>query len=1104
MDKTQFENFLKTISAADLHIRSYNHFIAHELPLMVQNFTLQSTADRFKLEFYGVHVPRACALKNGVYHPISPYLCRRENMSYMTPIFASVKQTKFDATGSEIETTIMKKIVIAHIPVMLGSVLCHTTFSKKIRDLESTTDDGGYFIVNGVEHVLVTQRRKCYNFPQVLEANGVYSVNMRSISKETNHSVLIELSSAIDSESILCSLPYISKKIPLYILISAFGMSWRAFCTEFAIEDDREDLSQDEALEYIGSFATKKPQPLARADDEEVVPVSGRDESDDEEDELDEDDNESWDSESVKSTDTVTIAQKASISYARQIIDIEMFPHVGLGASLHTKYLTLCSMVRRLLMAKRGQIKADNRDNLMFHRFETSGILLAELYTMLFRNFLNSYKECTKSGSAITDFTNKLEAFVTKNIKSCIATGKWGIQKASYVRQGVSQVLARFSVLGTRSHLHRLMLPVGKEGKNVKVRLIHPSHVGFIDLFETPEGQGCGIVLNFTTAVQISKEYQAPYIRDIVVAHCSMFLSRDTSLDVDTSLDKVDVWIENTFVFQTSTPRELVTHMKDLRTRNVLPRHTCIYTCEDRKRRIYEIRVLAEKGRVLRPVLDREGQIVYLDPAEIQNNYVAMTREEFMSPNHGSETASYCELKPILLFSICAGCIPFLDHIQSPRIVYESSMMKQAIGFFATNYPIRYDTTAEVLDYSQKCLLSTSIGRAFGMHDAPAGVNCVVAIMTMGSWNAEDCVILNKAAIERGLFSSTTYKTLVVEEYRPKTNDARRFCIPNERIRKPVYNYGLLDENGIVRKGAKVSKKDVIVGCVREAVKKGKKKEVVEMDCSELSDEEGIVETVEVVKTFSGNRIVNIILKIRKIPERGDKFANLNAQKGTCGLILSPEDMPFCAEDGIIPDLLVNPNALPSRMTISMFLEFVLGQECCLDGTFRDATPFEKIEKIGNVLHDHGYDPMGWKTLIDGTTGKPLHAKIFMGVNYYQKLKHMVSNKINARNFGNVTISTRQPVSGRSKQGGIRAGEMEVQGWLSHGVGDFLREKLYDCSDYFTVFICNECQVISNHKDQCHLCQGELYETSLPYASKIVFQLLNMCLIKTAFQVRGT
>lgn len=1087
MDIAQFDNFLKKINAADIHINSYNNFVLHELPLLIQNTSAKfETAKKdfsFKLEFYAGSVGKACALKNGQYKPIIPALCRKENMSYTSPVYASIKQTTYDSKGIQVDVQYNEHVVISHIPVMLFSALCHCTSSRQARSLESPDDKGGYFIINGVERVLVTQRRKFYNVPQVLQVGDLITVNMRSMSKETNHSVLLEFSTLKGIPPISCSLPYITKKVPLAVLSTAFGVgNWETLYDDLGIDCQKlkkdlafcfeKEYTEEEALEYISNLATKKQQPCDIEEDEE--------ESDDSE--IDDDD--------LVSETEAECCKKMDMQFARQILNIEMFPHLGFKAPLISKYKTFCTMLRNLLLVKYGFTTAQNRDNLAYHRFEPSGILLYELYNMFLRNFLNSVKEYGKGG-AVTDFASKLDVFMTKNIKTCMATGKWGIQKGSYIRQGVSQVLSRQSILGTQSHLHRVMLPVGKEGKNVKVRQIHASQFGYICLFETPEGQGCGIVLNFTTSVLISSDYPPPYIRDVVVKYCSDYLC-------DRKHNSIDVWINNVFCMQTARARDLLKHLEYLREIKVLPFDISLSGLETIDGTIYEIRILSEKGRVIRPLLNPRGKLVYLDPCEIQTKTTAMNREEFSSGKY-----DYCELHPILLMSICSGSIPYSDHIQSPRIVYESSMLKQAIGFFAANFPIRHDTTCEVLDYPQKCLLSTRVGRAFGMHDMPAGINCIVAIKNEGSWNAEDCLVMHKQAVQRGLFASTTYKTITVEEYKIKTNEARHFCLPDKSIRKEIYNYDFLDENGIVKKGSRVKAKDVLVGCVMEVLKKdgGKPKQVLKKDCSELADEEGIVEKAELFRTFLGHRMVIITLKIRKIPERGDKFANLNAQKGTNGIQLSTEDMPFCIEDGIVPDILVNPNALPSRMTISMLMEIILGQECCIGGSFKDATPFEKVDVIGDVLHANGYEKNGLKRMIDGTTGEMFEAQIFCGVNYYQKLKHMVSNKINARNFGNVTALTRQPVSGRSRKGGIRLGEMEIQNLLAKGAGAFLLERLVSCSDKFCVLICGECGIISNHKDQCHLCQGELYETSLPYSSKLVFQLLNSCLISTKFQI---
>ena len=495
-----------------------------------------------------------------------------------------------------------------------------------------------------------------------------------------------------------------------------------------------------------------------------------------------------------------------------------------------------------------------------------------------------------------------------------------------------------------------------------------------------------------------------------------------------------------------------------------------------------------------------------MDPNEVQTLVVHMYPFEYSETNRLREYCDrYCEIHPMLLLGACAGAIPFMDHNQSPRNVYESSMMKQAIGMFATNYNCRYDAVYHTLDYPQRSLVSTQTARLVGMHDMPAGINCIVAITTYEGWNAEDSIIVNRSAIERGLFCSNTYHTYTFEDKTFKTESCKKICIPPVNIQKPEWNYYHLDMNGIVRKGAIVKRNDVILGQIFQSVeyKDGERIEHVS-DCSELSEEEGIIDRVEIIDTPSGNRLVKVIIRQVRIPEIGDKFANLNAQKGTCALIIPQEDLPFTSE-GIVPDIMMNSHALPSRMTISMLLEMIVGKNCLMKGELGDATPFSEssiniAQRLEDALVENGFDRHGWEVMYNGQTGKPLTSKIFIGTSYYQKLKHMVTDKIHARSYGNVTSLTRQPLAGRSRDGGLRLGEMERDCLLSHGSVQFLRERLFDMSDAFSVLICNDCGVISNTKDECHVCKNnELVRTNTPYASKLLFQMLNGCLIKTKF-----
>jgi hypothetical protein len=339
--------------------------------------------------------------------------------------------------------------------------------------------------------------------------------------------------------------------------------------------------------------------------------------------------------------------------------------------------------------------------------------------------------------------------------------------------------------------------------------------------------------------------------------------------------------------------------------------------------------------------------------------------------------------------------------------VHNSAMGKQAIGMFATSFQHRTDTIVHVLDYPQRPFVSTIPSQIMGFSDMPSGINAIVAIASYSGFNQEDSILMNKSAIERGLFCVTTYKTISEEERKHSINGMESICLPAVSIRKREANYGLLDENGVVRKrinrkNVYVNKGDVIIGKTITKSQKVVSDEHI-TDCSVIikAGEEGYIDRIINTLTPNGYRMVKIVIRTHRIPEVGDKFASRSAQKGVIGMIYRQEDMPFTAE-GITPDLVINPHAIPSRMTINQLMECILGKSCALDakdGGRGDATPFTKNSKdIANELCDrlaaNGFDRHGWERMYNGMTGEPLASRIFIGPTYYQRLKHMVSDKL--------------------------------------------------------------------------------------------------------------
>jgi DNA-directed RNA polymerase II subunit RPB2 len=904
----------------------------------------------------------------------------------------------------------MPSVTIAQIPVMIGSVISPLT----------TEEYGGYFVINGIDRVIVSQIRQLYNHPLVIsDSDGTLILKVRSMSSETQHSVAIECK--LTPEGLLTiNVPYTTKSINARILFELINVH-----------------TFRDAYQLIGVVSPKWATVLFRLFHE---PLSDN--------------------------PYVILGKLASkyqpspdwIALGQQLFEIDMFPHLGSCATFEQRKEYLVLLFRKLALVWSGQRNVDDRDNLMFKRTESAGILLNDLFRGLFKYSMISVRDSIAKNTSWRDVINKLNHTITKHLKTCMAKGKWGLPKNTYARQGVCQPLNRLSHLASLSHLQRLMIPMGKEGKHVEIRQIHPSQFGFICLYETPEGAPCGIVLNTTILTKITSN---------CVFH-TIDLFKETTGQYCVFLNDIP-W------GRTNDLEAYTKRIRMLRLNRQIPYDVSVYF----DRQLQSVFIYCDRGRFIRPVLQSQtDNRVWLDTSEIQHTTVAMTKEE------AGEYYEYYEIHPSVIFGICAGSIPFSDHNQSPRNVYESCMMKQALGWFSNDVQTRTDTAFYTLCYPQAALMTTVIGRVAGMHEFPAGANCVVAICTMEGWNAEDSIVINKMALERGLFASYTFKTVSIDEHSSRDDTLRKFkCVPLE-YRQPKLNYDALDENGIVRIGTTIQKGDVLVGCVEDT-------NGVLSDCSEIADEEGIVDRIVY---HPEKRVLKIVLRSLNLTEVGDKFANLCAQKGTCGRICESEDMPFTLE-GMIPDVLVNPNAIPSRMTISMLFEMAMGKQCVHNGVFGDATPFE------HSGYEIDIEDARKEYLYSGQTGERFKSQIFVGTSYYQKLKHMVGDKMHARSYGNVTTLTRQPNAGRSKDGGLRFGEMERDSVLSHGCSCFLKEKMFDQSDEFTVRICNNCEHIINYDTECHRCRSnEIIETNLPYAGKLLFQQLEACLIHSKFK----
>jgi len=506
------------------------------------------------------------------------------------------------------------------------------------------------------------------------------------------------------------------------------------------------------------------------------------------------------------------------------------------------------------------------------------------------------------------------------------------------------------------------------------------------------------------------------------------------------------------------------------------------------------------KGEISWSDLVKQGVVEYLDSAEEENALVAL------EPGDLTEEHTHLEVSSVDIVGITTGLVPFAHHNQGARLMQGSKNQKQAIGFYAANFYTRLDMDVNLLHYPQQPLVKTVINDVVRTEDHPFGQNVVVAVMAYKGYNMEDAIIMNKASIERGLARATYYRPVNAEELRYSGGLVDEIGIPDKDTKgyRTEHEYRLLEEDGLIYPEAKVNEGDVIIG------KTSPPRFLSAMDEYNLATnyrressmslkhgEEGVIDFVLITENAEGNKLVQVRLRDERIPMIGDKFTSRHGQKGVISLIVPENDMPFSAS-GIKPDIIFNPHGLPSRMTISHMIELIGGKTGALSGRTIDATIFnsENEASIRKELLNHGFKENGIEQMYNGETGEALTMRIFIGNQYYLRLKHMVKNKVHSRARGPIQLLTRQPTEGKAKEGGLRLGEMEKDTFVAHGASLLLKERFN--SDSVIVPICAKSGLIGFYdarKDNKPISplygeDSEMFNVEMSYAFKLLLDEL--------------
>ncbi|MEX2707333.1 MAG: DNA-directed RNA polymerase subunit B [Candidatus Freyrarchaeum guaymaensis] len=1084
------EAFIEENGLVRQHLDSYNEFVRHGLQQIVDEVgVIEPEGENYYVRLGKIEVGKPTIKEaDGSTMPIFPNEARIRNLTYAANLTLEMTIVYRDEHGETEEAPV--EVYIGRLPIMLKSEKCplsQLSREELITLGEDPDDPGGYFIINGSERVLVTQEDLAPN--RILIEGGNKSSSSTHVAKVFSTAQGFRAPVTMERRrdgSLRVSFPSVPGKIPLVVLVRALGLETDKQIVD-AISDDEEIIR-----ELIPSI-------------EVAAPITSRDEA------LD----------YIGKRVAVGQTRDYRLKRAEQVLDRYLLPHIGTKPSDRLrKAFYLGQMASHIIELALDRRTEDDKDHYANKRLKLAGDLLMSLFRVAFLSLCRDIKYQLERNAVRGRRRNIKTAVradvITDRLHHALATGNWVGGKA-----GVSQLLDRTNYMSALSHLRRVVSPLSRSQPHFEARDLHPTHWGKICPNETPEGPNCGLVKNLALLAYISVGADEREVESIFI---DLGVQPIEEIERGKGVKGAQVYLNGRLIGIHPKPLAFVAEVKKRRRAGQINNEVNIAYYSDTN----EIQANCDPGRARRPLiivengqpkltpehiaklrskewkfsdLIRKGIIEFLDAEEEENAYIAMYPQDI------NEKTTHLEIAPNTILGISASIIPYPEHNQSPRNTYEAGMVKQALGLYAANYRTRADTRAHLLHYPQTPIVTTKATTPTGFDKRPGGQNFIVAVLSYEGYNIEDAIIINKASIERGLGRSTFFRSYEAEERKYPGGQEDKFEIPDRSVRgyRAAEAYRHLSDDGIIEPEVEVQGGEIIIGRTSPPrfLEENAGFELPTQTRRETSTsmrhgETGIVDTVSITETIDGNKLVKVKIRDQRIPELGDKFATRHGQKGIIGLIVPQEDLPF-TEDGVVPDLIVNPHAIPSRMTLGQIIESIAGKVGALSGRRIDGTAFtgEPLKKLYNELRSRGFKYNGRETMYNGITGRKYEADIFIGIVYYQKLHHMVADKIHARARGPVQILTRQPTEGRAREGGLRFGEMERDCLIGYGSALVLKEKLVDESDRTTTLVCEECGMLAVYDKNkgryfCPLCGEDtrVAKVTMSYAFKLLLQEL--------------
>jgi DNA-directed RNA polymerase II subunit RPB2 len=1124
------ESYKRVTSYASDAIAHYEHFMDHMMPyIIVKNSRVdvpsKDGAEKHVVQLRNIVVhrpsiddsdPALRSLKTGQLDPLYPSEARARGLTYSAQILVDVEHSVYEMDDGKWELkgtpVVFKEMPLFEMPVMLRSKYCYTSLDLSG---ECWMDLGGYFIIRGNAKVIQPQKVQRINVHLVKgQKHNQVDMDIRSLRADEKFRSTSTLYMHLGGSPpvITVDIPFLKSGLPIICLFRFLGVH---------DQDQIEALlnHQDEANRRL--FAANYSHPLAKGSFEDILDLAGS---------------------------SLTVSDPSPEKIRRQVVQQvagELLPHMGYDDLPHTrikKLAYLAIIIRRMLDVYTGKAEADDRDFEGYKSVQMSAGVLSVMFRQQFAAYMkmlrNRIYDRAKKGKHL-DVSTLMSDGLTRDVLKAFSEGEVTVQKdASNAGTSVIQMAQQVNSLGIQTHIQRVSTALPRDGKYKQLRGVDPTQLFVFCPSETPEGHGCGLLQNLATFAKV--RVGTPLL---VLAEAVLRLNhiRPFSTFADLCGSKL-VFVNSDPIGCTDNEDVFVEEARKARRSQLLPFDCSIVRAEhgicissDMGVVVFPLLYLPKMGEMaaalaqsnsseeLWHIMCRRGMVEYMDAYELLEYRVAFTPDAV-------EGCSHMAVHPSGFLGTSASSVPWPDHDQAPRVAYQAGMVKQAISTPAANVSDRMDLGYTYnLWYPQRPVADTAIARASKMNEWPLGENLIIAIAPYGGCSQEDSIIRNRGSVERGSGRVTTTR-IFKATCRKRGTEQELFEHPFsqhevkcEGIRGSVC-YDKICADGLPEEGIQMKNGDVIIGRVLHSTesiptehssypseeRQVRRDRSIVLQCEPT--EIWVVDKVMVSITKEGHRMARVRLRSMRAPQEGDKISSRHGQKGTIGVLMNEEDLPYVMAGnnaGMRPDAIINLHSINGRMTIGKLLEILFSSLGLVEGEFVDATPFRQVNARWAMeeLMKSGYGTEEY--MIDGCSGKMMQRPWFIGSCFYQTLKHMVLDKITVRQRGQRAVLTRQPLDGRANQGGQRMGEMEKDAFLAHGAAYSLDDRSRIASDAHTALVCTKCghigdskeetlRTISQEPDPCRVCgSGDIVTLPTTYCySRLLVPELATCGVK--------